>query len=125
MSVIRAISPGVAAAGLDLMMKELHNGQEPHSLDARRADLGADPPQRVRCDLSAARTSRGSAADAWREPPFVSAEMVSDYVAGRLDAETAQLVEIAARADPALARALAEARAIRDRVKERLTGNRE
>ncbi len=51
--------------------------------------------------------------------------MVSDYVAGRLDAETAQLVEIAARADPALAQALAEARAIRDRVKERLTGNRE
>ena len=60
-----------------------------------------------------------------RDMPFVSVAMISDYVAGRLDAATAQLVEIAARDDASLARAIAEARATRERVKERLSGARE
>lgn len=51
--------------------------------------------------------------------------MVSDYVADRLDVESAELVEIAARNDPELALAIASARSIRNRVKERLSGNRD
>lgn len=102
-----------------------HNDQEHHPLDARRADFRDHTSQRFRCHLSDQRTPRGNAANAPRKPPFVSTEMVSDYVADRLDVESAELVEIAARNDPELALAIASARSIRNRVKERLSGNRD
>jgi hypothetical protein len=55
----------------------------------------------------------------------VSAALVSDYVAGRLEPLMAKYLEAAARRDPDLARAIADARGVRQRVKERLTGSRE
>jgi len=50
---------------------------------------------------------------------------VSDYVADRLEPTATRRLEAAARRDPALARAIEHARAVRRRVKERLTGSRE
>ena len=51
--------------------------------------------------------------------------MISDYVAGRLDWESAKLVEVAARNDPTVARAIQDAEAVHNRVKDRLIGLRE
>ncbi len=55
----------------------------------------------------------------------MSAALVSDYVAGRLDPLMARYIEAAARRDPDLAQAIEHARAVRRRVKERLAGSRE
>jgi anti-sigma factor RsiW len=55
----------------------------------------------------------------------VSAALVSDYVAGRLDPLAAQYIEASARRDPELARAIEHARAVRRRVKDRLAGPRQ
>jgi hypothetical protein len=110
------------------MIKEHNHGQESHPVDARRADLGTHPAQHIRCHLSTRQTSsrrsgRAPEPDA-PEPLEISAVLVSDYVAGRLDAMTARLVELAAERDPMLRRTIAEARATRSRVKQRLTGQR-
>jgi hypothetical protein len=59
------------------------------------------------------------------EEPKVSAALVSDYVAGRLDPLAARYIEAAARLDVELARAIEHARAVRRRVKERLAGSRQ
>ena len=58
------------------------------------------------------------------EQPEISAALVSDYVAGRLDPLMAHYIEAAAQRDPDLHRAIAHARDVRRRVKERLTGSR-
>ena len=55
----------------------------------------------------------------------ISAAIVSDYVAGRLDPLMAHYIEAAARRDPELTREIEHARAVRRRVKERLAGSRE
>jgi anti-sigma-K factor RskA len=55
----------------------------------------------------------------------ISAALVSDYVAGRLEDRMARQIETAARRDPELSRAIADARAVRRRVKERLAGPRQ
>ena len=55
----------------------------------------------------------------------MSAALVSDYVAGRLDPLMSRYIEAAARRDPELATAIQDARAVRRRVKERLAGPRE
>ncbi len=59
------------------------------------------------------------------EPRPVSAALVSDYVAGRLEPLVARFLEAAARRDPELSRAIENAREVRRRVKERLTGSRQ
>jgi hypothetical protein len=51
--------------------------------------------------------------------------LVSDYVADRLEPSVARLIEVTARRDPDLTRAIEHARAVRRRVKERLTGPRQ
>jgi anti-sigma factor RsiW len=59
------------------------------------------------------------------EEPQVSAALVSDYVAGRLDPLAAKYIEAAAQRDPELNQAIEHARAVRRRVKERLSGSRQ
>ena len=59
------------------------------------------------------------------EQPPVSAALVSDCVAGRLEPPIARRIEAAAERDPVLTRAIEQARTVRRRVKERLTGPRE
>jgi hypothetical protein len=71
------------------------------------------------------RTARGRDDDGDGEPRLVSAALVSDYVAGRLEPLMARFVEAAARRDPELSRAIEHAREVRRRVKERLTGSRQ
>ena len=105
-------------------IKEFTYGQERYSLDARRADLGADPPQHLRIPLSPGWTAH-ERSGAGSQEPQVSAALVSDYVAGRLDPLAAQYIEALARRDPELARAVEHARAVRHRVKERLAGSRQ
>lgn len=58
------------------------------------------------------------------EQPEISAALVRDYVAGRLDPLMAHYIEAAARRDPDLHRAIEHARDVRRRVKERLSGSR-
>jgi hypothetical protein len=105
-------------------IKEFTHGQERHSLDARRADFGADPPQHFRVPLSPDRTTNERSGAGFEEPQ-VSAALVSDYVAGRLDPLAARYIEAAAQRDPELSQAIENARAVRRRVKERLTGSRQ
>lgn len=75
--------------------------------------------------MSPDRTARGPDGVAGDDDGRVSAALVSDYVAGRLEPLMAKYLEAAARRDPDLARAIADARGVRERVRERLTGSRE
>jgi hypothetical protein len=59
------------------------------------------------------------------ERAHISADLVSDYVADRLEPSVARLIEVAAQRDPDLTRAIERARAVRRRVKARLTGPRQ
>jgi hypothetical protein len=55
----------------------------------------------------------------------ISAALVSDYVADRLEPAVAREIEATAQRDPDLTRAIEHARAVRRRVKERLAGHRQ
>lgn len=105
--------------------KEFDHGKKRHSVDAWCTDLGSHSPQHFRYSLSDEHTFKDRRGARVTESTRVSAALVSDYVAGRLEDATARRIELAALRDRSLSKAIEDARAVRRRVKERLAGPRQ